>query len=206
MSVAPLDLSPPQATYTNEAIFRLTVEQYHQLIESGTLGEDNPVELLEGVLVCKMPKNTPLATSTKLCAREIARRLPSGWNYQSQEPVTLSDGEPEPDGAIVRGTIEDYVDIHPQSADVALIIEVSDRSLERDRGIKLRSYARAGIGAYWIINLKSREIEVHTNPVQDDPTPSYKTRSVFGSGSNLTIDLTSETAFHVPVDALLPPI
>lgn len=41
-------------TVPNDPIWRLTVEQYHQMIQDGILTEDDPVELLEGLLVTKM--------------------------------------------------------------------------------------------------------------------------------------------------------
>src|SRR5437773_7029281 len=124
MSVLPSQPLPPRAAYTNEPIFRLTVDQYHELIRTGKLGEDDPVELLEGILVFKMPKNTPIVTSTKLARRELERVLPPDWHYITQDPITLDDGEPEPDGGVVRGRIEDYSARHPGPADVMLVIEV----------------------------------------------------------------------------------
>ena len=45
----------------SEPIWRFTVEQYHQMIHSGILDEDDPVELLAGWIVPKMPKNPPIA-------------------------------------------------------------------------------------------------------------------------------------------------
>lgn len=39
-----------------DPIFRLTVAQYHEMINRAILTEDDPVELLEGWLVTKMPK------------------------------------------------------------------------------------------------------------------------------------------------------
>ncbi len=108
MSVISHNPLPPRAAFTNEPIFRLSVDQYHELIRSGKLTDEDPVELIEGILVYKMPKNTPHATSTRLCRRAIERLLPANWFYDSQEPLTLADGEPEPDGMIVRGKIEDY--------------------------------------------------------------------------------------------------
>lgn len=37
-------------------IWRLSVDQYHQMIETGILTDDDLVELLEGWLVTKIPK------------------------------------------------------------------------------------------------------------------------------------------------------
>ena len=173
MTAIPL---PPRAAYTDEPIFRLTVDQYHELVRSGQLTPDDPVELLEGILTFKMPKNTPHAAGTRLCRRTIEPLLPPGWFYDAQEPITLTDGEPEPDGIVVRGRLEDYLTRHPGPADLALVIEVADSSLDRDRGIKLRSYARAGISVYWIVNLIDRQIEVFSAP--DWLAAEYRVRAV----------------------------
>src|SRR5437016_2092568 len=40
-------------------LYRLSVAQYHKMIEADIIDEDAPVELLEGLLVQKMGKNPP---------------------------------------------------------------------------------------------------------------------------------------------------
>jgi Uma2 family endonuclease len=190
MSVAPHHLLPPRAAYTSEPIFRLTVEQYHAMIRAGELTEDDPVELLEGILVFKMPKNTPHSVVTGLARREIERLLPGGWHVRVQDPVTLADGEPEPDAAVVRGAVEDYLVEHPGPVDVALAIEVADSSLARDRSIKLRSYARAGIVAYWIINLVERQVEACSVPDPNAvPEPRYTVTQIYRPGEDVPLVL-----------------
>ena len=206
MTLAASEPLPPRAAYTDEPIFRLTVDQYHELIRSGKLTDDDPVELLEGILVFKMPKKTPHTTSNGLARRSIEAVIPPGWHYRSQEPITLDDGEPEPDGAIVRGRIEDYAAAHPVPRDVAVVIEVADTSLERDRGIKLRSYARAGIAVYFIINLIERQIELFTEPdPAAQPQPTYRQRKVVRTGA-VSLTLPGVEVKHVSVDELLPPL
>lgn len=206
MSVASIHPLPPRAVFTSEPIFPLTVDQYHQLIYSGKLTEDDPVELLEGILVFKMPKNTPHATSEKLARREVERLLPDGWHYQSQDPITLTDGEPEPDGAVISGRIEDYADAHPTPDKVPLVIEVADSSLERDRGIKLRSYARAGIGVYWIINLIDTVVEVYRVPATPaGRAPTYLQHNVYRLGDDVPLEIENTISASVPVSSLLPP-
>ena len=64
------------------------------------------------------------------------------WYVDSQEPMTTSESEPEPDIYVARGNVRDYTDHHPNPRDMRLIVEVSDSTLERDRGIKKRIYAR----------------------------------------------------------------
>lgn len=195
---------PTGAVYTNEPLFPLTVDQYHELIRSGKLTDADPVELLEGILVFKMPKNAPHATSNALVRREIEPKLPAGWHYRSQEPITLTDGEPEPDGAVVRGRIEDYAMRHPAGEDVALVIEVADSSLDRDRGIKLRSYARAGIAQYWIINLIDRQIETYTEPDPVAARPTYLRQSVFSVTAMVPLTLAGSEVAAVNPALLFP--
>src|SRR6266540_3383250 len=113
--------TPPPAP-PEEPVFRLTVEQYHTMIEAGVLTDDDPVELLEGILVFKMPKKPNHRLAVRLLTSALDAMLPSGWHFQAQEPITLADGEPEPDGAVVRGNPRDYSTRHPGPEDVALVI------------------------------------------------------------------------------------
>jgi Uma2 family endonuclease len=129
----------------DDLIWRLSVGQYHEMIRAGILTSDDPVELLAGWLVYKMPKNPPHRIATRLAQEVLEAVVPTGWYVDAQEPVTLSDSEPEPDVMIVRGETRDYHDRHPGPEDVALIIEVADPTLERDREVKKILYARAGI-------------------------------------------------------------
>jgi Uma2 family endonuclease len=201
-----MSLALPHPAYTDEPLFRLTVEQYHELIRSGTLSADDPVELLEGLLVYQMPKNTPHATATRLCRRVIELLLPSGWFYDSQEPITLSDGEPEPDGLVVRGRIEDYAKSHPAPADVGLVIEISDTTLDRDLGLKLRSYARAGITIYWVLDLSSLTLHVYTDPDTSSVSePVYRQHEQFHVGDSVPFVLDGQQFGAIPIESLLPP-
>jgi Uma2 family endonuclease len=201
MSLAPS--LPPRATYTDQPIFRLSVDQYHALIRSGKLTSDDPVELLEGILVFKMPKKSAHATTVRMIRRAVESKLPLGWFFDAEQPITLADGEPEPDGVIVRGTIEDYAAAHPGPGDVALIIEVADTSLERDQGIKLRSYARAGIPVYWLINLIDREVQVYVDP--DPAAPAYRRRETYGPSDSVPLALEGAARAAIEVSTLLPP-
>ena len=107
------------------------------MVESGLLGEDDPIELLNGVMVWKMPKKPKHSTVSRRCERMIERLIPPGWHVRKEEPVRIPDyDEPEPDIAVVRGDDDLYEDRHPGPGDVALIIEVAESSLLRDRGEK----------------------------------------------------------------------
>ena len=58
MSVATpsITTSEQPVIVSTDVIWRLSVDQYHAMIQAGILTEDDPVELLEGWLVTKMSK------------------------------------------------------------------------------------------------------------------------------------------------------
>jgi hypothetical protein len=49
-----------------EPIWRLTVAQYHEMIQASILTTDDAVELLEGWLITKMTKNSRHSLSNQL--------------------------------------------------------------------------------------------------------------------------------------------
>lgn len=188
----------------SEPIFRLSVAQYHAMIARGVLTDDDPVELVEGVLLFRMGKAPPHRIGLARVARALGALLPPQFSVQLQDPITLDDGEPEPDAAVIRGAAEDYPDRHPGPAEVLLVIEVADATLSRDRGIKLRSYARAGIVQYWIVNLEGRSVEVHREPEVVADEPQYRSRVVYAADGSIPLTLDGALVGNVPVAALLP--
>ena len=51
-----------------------------------------------------------------------------------------------------------------RDADVLLIVEVANSSLDHDRGEKAALYAAAGINDYRVVNLGEGRVEVHRDP------------------------------------------
>ena len=143
---------------------RLSVPQYHALIAGGILTENDNVELLDGQLVAKMPKNRRHGFFNELIANLMAGILPDGWHTENQQAITLATGEPEPDVLVLRGGLADYTVNHPVAADLGLVVEVSDTTLRTDRGVKLAQYASAGIPVYWIVNLIDNRVEIYSQP------------------------------------------
>src|SRR5262245_9181249 len=87
---------------------RFTVEEYHRMIETGVFGPDDRVELLNGWIIHMSPHNPPHDTSVGLTADALKARLPDGWIVRVQASLTLSESEPEPDIAVVRGDRRRY--------------------------------------------------------------------------------------------------
>ena len=185
-------------------IWRLTVDQYHSMIESGVLTDDDPVELLEGWLVQKMPKNKPHKFATRKLRRLLDSMLPAGWFADAQESVTTSDSEPEPDVTALRGEPEDYQSKDSLPADTGLLVEVSDSTLTRDRGTKKRIYARAGFAVYWIVNIPERQIEVYTQPSGPCEKPDYAQVMVYKEGDHVPVVIDGREVGRITVKDVLP--
>jgi Uma2 family endonuclease len=183
---------------------RFSVDEYHRLIETGVLVEGEPLELLEGWIVYKMTRNPPHDVALGLAGDAIDGRLPAGWHVREQSAITTADSEPEPDLAITRGARRDYMQRHPGAGDLALLVEVSDSTLDLDREDKARIYARAGILVYWIINLVDRRVEVYTNPTGPDPAPAYRRRDDYGPADTVPLSIAGSPALNIPVAELLP--
>jgi Uma2 family endonuclease len=200
MSIAtPIACSPDP-----EPLWQLTVGQYHEMIDNGILTEDDPVELLDGYLVAKTPRGPEHCYSTELARELLATLLPSGWFVQSQQPVTTSTSEPEPDVTVVRGVRRDYLTRHPGPHEVGLMIEVSESSLPRDRNLKKCVYAAAGVPVYWILNLVDRVLEVYEAPTGPSEQPDYGAARVYGAADVVPVVLEGVEVGKVQVADLLP--
>jgi Uma2 family endonuclease len=142
---------------------RWTRDEYDRMIDAGVLTENDRVELIEGEIVNVTPQNSPHATAVQLGAAALRRTFGEGVDVRQQLPLALSDdSEPEPDVAVVIGSIRDYRDAHPTTA--LLILEVADSSLAFDRTKKANVYARAKIADYWLVNLIDGILEVRRFP------------------------------------------
>lgn len=161
---------------------RWTRAQYDQMIEAGMLDSDDKVELIFGAIVPRSPQGSEQFALVSLlyeALRNAYRDAPS--HVRMQGPLLLGDdSEPEPDLAVVDGTIRDYVDRHPD--DARLVIEVAQSSLDKDRGLKQTVYARHGIAEYWIVDVERRRLEVYGDPSDD----AYQTKRTLTDADAIT--------------------
>lgn len=100
-----------------------------------------------------MAANPPHATVCGKLLDFLVPLLLGAYCVRPETNTVLPRSVPEPDFAIARGTRDDYENRHPGPADLVLLIEVSDTSVDCDRGIKKNIYARSGIVEYWIVNI-----------------------------------------------------
>jgi Uma2 family endonuclease len=144
---------------------RFTVGEYYRMAETGILGPDERVELIEGEIVTMVAMGSRHAATVTRLTRLFISELGARAHVRAQLPVRLNDlSEPEPDLALVRPRPDDYASAHPGPADVLLIVEVADTTLAFDQKTKLRLYASSGIPEYWIVDLTADRIEVYREP------------------------------------------
>jgi len=189
----------------------LTVQQYHTMLERGILRDGDPIELVEGLLVRKNRAAAGESEMTHgprhaLVVMRLMKLEPKletiGCHLRAQLPVTLSAvDEPEPDLAIVKGSLEDFADHHPGPRDLLVVIEVADSSLRYDRGTKQRVYAAAGVPAYVIFNLPDEQVELFEEPSSGEGR--YARRADYGEGETLALPLGEGRTLPLAVTEIL---
>jgi Uma2 family endonuclease len=180
---------------------RITIEQYNAMIERGVFDprEDHHVELIEGEIVPMSPigvRHGDIVDELQEWSIDNAPR--DQVRVRCQNPIGLPAlvSVPEPDLAWVRR--RSHRKVHPQAADVFLIVEVAETSLPFDRGRKARIYATVGIADYWIVNIPGSCVEVRRDPQGG----AYQSIQTFHAGESIPLLAFPEVAF--PVDAIFP--
>ena len=179
---------------------KFTVNEYHRLIDGGFFAKNERVELIRGEIIKMSPKRTPHSVCNYLLLKTLTILLEDLAIVRGQEPIFIPpNSEPEPDIVIAVNQDDSYLSSHPTPADVLLVIEISDSTLQYDRETKLPLYAEAGINNYWIINLRDRHLEAYTQSFSDAKGKfAYRSKQIVLSDEtisvpsfdNLTLDLT----------------
>ena len=146
--------------------YKWQIEQWHELVNSGVL-EGLPVELLEGDIVEMSPEGIPHRNTNHRVVKYLRKLLENMAEVYEAHPITLDNSESQPDISIVRLPESIYDNHHPYAEDIYWLVEVSNRTLTKDLEIKTVTYARNGIPEYWVVDLKNKQLIVHTQPDKD---------------------------------------
>ncbi len=165
----PRVITPPTRTQLPAVLPRIrwTVEQYENLFTMGLLPEKG-YELIEGDVIQTMPiKDAHSYVITMLFA--LMSRFCDFSVLRSQFSLWIDEESlPEPDFAVLLSPTPTRTERgYLQPADMHLVIEVSDATIDRDVTTKAVLYARAGIAEYWVIDVTGRRLLIHRIPVQD---------------------------------------
>jgi len=144
--------------------YKFTVDDLDRMLEAGILDSDSKVELLEGEFIEVSPIGDPHIWAVRRLTRVLVPAMGDRAWVNVALPIRSSRfSEPEPDLSIQPAPVSGS----PRVPTPFLVIEVSDSSLRKDRILKQRIYARAGVPEYWIVNLVDLQIEVHYGPSGD---------------------------------------
>jgi len=157
----------------------VTADEYERMGEAGIFPQDARLELIEGEIYEMSPIGSSHASCVKYLSELLHKLFGGTLTIGIQDPIRLNDfSEPQPDVSLLRRRDDFYHDAHPTPADVLLVIEVADTTVETDRKVKIPLYARAGIKEAWIVNIPDERVEVYTDPSGE----AYAQVKEFGRG------------------------
>ncbi len=85
-----------------------------------------------------------------------------------------------------------------------LVVEIiSPSSIKRDRGDKMKLYERCGVGEYWLVDARTRSVEVYVNTLVDG-VQDFELREVFSEESTELVSVHSFVLkeFIMPIQAV----
>ena len=174
----------------SEQFYRLSVDQYHAMVDAGHPHGRRPGRTPGRMAVAKMTKNPPHTIATELALDALSRIMPAGWyrrRCSSRSPRV--DSEPRARRRCRPGHAATTRIAIPAPRDVALSSRSPTRASPTIVGSSSGIYARAGFAIYWIVNLVDRQIEVHTEPSGPAESPGYARREVFGPDDEIPSSL-----------------
>ena len=194
--------APEQSTATRQppGQYRFTGKQYRQMVESGILGPEDRVELIQGEIKLMPPRSSDHSASIEQLVEWFQDRRQTDYRVRCQLTLHLGpDFSPDPDLAILKRREQSTGGLDPQAEDVLLVIEIAKTSLQRDLGEKALSYARAGVPELWVVSTTQRELHRLTNPSEQ----GYLDREVFRNERTVAPHLLPRLA--ITVNQALPP-
>jgi len=171
-----------------------SVADYHRLGKIGMLGEDDRVELIDGEVRVMSPIGPLHAALVDRLTRILVLLCGTSAIVRVQSAIQLNDyTEPQPDLAVLQPRDDFYATAHPLAADVLLVIEVADTSIDYDRDEKLPRYAMSGIPEVWLIDMHQHAVEQYTQPRNGQ----YRNKLTLERGDTLTAQRVSGLQWSV---------
>ena len=142
-----------------------TVDDYHRMWDVGILSPTDRVELIDGEIVTKMPIGPRHGACVDRATRALVTAVDTSAIVRVQGSVRLDlFNLLQPDVVLLRPSADFYASSHPGPADILLIVEVAESSIDFDRNIKRRVYAKAGVPEYWLVDLNEDVVCVFSEP------------------------------------------
>lgn len=171
-----------------------TLEAYLAAWEGGAFPDR--VELIQGEV---WP--APIGPWHGHTVGNVFERLPDGRYQKTMASLPSAGSLPDPDCWVLPRSAKPIARLSRRMvawdpADVLLVVEVSDETVEMDLGIKAALYARSGYRFYWVVTREA--IYEHGDPTE----AGYRTRTAYRPGDRIPVDYAGS---DLPVDDLIAP-
>lgn len=144
---------------------RFTADDYQRMGQAGILSEDDRVELIDGEVVAMTPIGPRHTAAVNRANRALMTAVGDKAIVQVQGSVRLGVyHEPQPDLVLLRPQADYYASRLPGPADILLVVEIAESSIDYDRQVKARLYAESGVQEYWLVDLNDNLVFSHSTP------------------------------------------
>jgi len=148
-----------QRSFPKPEILQFTVEQFQLMYQRGILEDVDRYELIAGEILKMSPIGLKHAACVGRLTNNLVLKLGKRAIIWAQNPIYLGENSlPQPDITLLQYRDDFYSASFPTPADILLVIEVSDSSLEYDRDIKSKLYGMAGIPQMWLVDVNRQII------------------------------------------------
>jgi len=171
-----------------------TVAEILRMQDAGIISDEENFELIEGEIVPMQAKTHVHELIKSALNIAIARALPERMWLGVETTIYLSPNTfVEPDLVIYpKGIKLEEV----KGSDILLAIEVALTSLDYDRGLKARLYARHGFNEFWVIDAARRRTFIHSGSGAD------RWRSIVERGPEAALTFAALPCFSVRLESI----
>ena len=173
---------------------KVSLEEFHRMVEAGVFPEDSRLELVEGDLVEMSPIGKRHAAKVAKLTALFGPLVPQKAILFVQSPLVVGNSELYPDLALLKPRPDFYEERLPEAQDALLVVEVAETSLRHDLGVKVPLYASAGVPEVWVVDLEGGQVLVHREPKGE----GYREVRTLGPG-----DTPAFMGVEIPVEVLL---
>ncbi len=189
------NLSPNQELPNPEMphAMQFTIAQFQMMYERGVFAESDRCELINGEIIAMSPIGLQHAVSVGRFSKKLESKLSDRVIIWVQNPIDLAiKSQPQPDIVVLKYRDDFYEEALPTPADILLIIEVADSSLEYDRDVKAKLYSVAGIPQMWLFDVNTKMIMGFSQPSE----LGYKQIYRYEKGDRLSILAFDDVVFE----------
>ncbi|WP_135255568.1 Uma2 family endonuclease [Thermus caldilimi] len=173
---------------------RISLEEFHRMVEAGVFPEDLRLELVEGELLEMSPIGKRHAAKVARLTALFSPLVPHKAILFVQNPLVVGGSELYPDLALLQPRSDFYEEGLPTAEDALLVVEVAETSFRYDLEVKVPLYVKGGVPEVWVVDLEGGRFLVHREPREG----GYKEVRTLGPQDTLAF-----MGVEIPVEELL---